>query len=182
MRNHHLSLGLLFGSLLLLGAGCYGPKPANTNTATNTNQPSNVACTQEAKLCPDGSSVGRMPPSCEFAPCPPGAPDKSDLIRVTTPKPGDLVTSPIAITGEARGTWYFEASFPVKLLDADGNEVAAFHAQALGDWMTTDFVPFSASLPFVTPKTATGTLVLQKDNPSGLPEHDDQITIPVRFR
>lgn len=29
-----------------------------------------VACTMEAKICPDGSSVGRMPPNCEFAPCP----------------------------------------------------------------------------------------------------------------
>ncbi len=29
-----------------------------------------VACTMEAKICPDGSSVGRVPPSCEFAPCP----------------------------------------------------------------------------------------------------------------
>ena len=29
-----------------------------------------VVCTLEAKLCPDGSSVGRVPPSCEFAPCP----------------------------------------------------------------------------------------------------------------
>ncbi len=29
-----------------------------------------VACTMEAKTCPDGSSVGRVGPSCEFAPCP----------------------------------------------------------------------------------------------------------------
>lgn len=27
------------------------------------------ACTMEAKLCPDGSSVGRTGPNCEFAPC-----------------------------------------------------------------------------------------------------------------
>ncbi len=29
-----------------------------------------VACTMEAKICPDGSSVGRVGPSCEFAACP----------------------------------------------------------------------------------------------------------------
>ena len=29
-----------------------------------------VACTQEAKVCPDGSTVSRIPPSCEFAACP----------------------------------------------------------------------------------------------------------------
>lgn len=27
-------------------------------------------CTQEAKICPDGSSVGRSGPNCEFAKCP----------------------------------------------------------------------------------------------------------------
>lgn len=29
-----------------------------------------VACTQEAKQCPDGSYVGRTGPNCEFAACP----------------------------------------------------------------------------------------------------------------
>jgi len=33
-------------------------------------QPTSIACTQEAKICPDGSSVGRSGPNCEFAPCP----------------------------------------------------------------------------------------------------------------
>jgi len=29
-----------------------------------------TACTQEAKICPDGSSVGRTGSNCEFTPCP----------------------------------------------------------------------------------------------------------------
>jgi hypothetical protein len=29
-----------------------------------------VACTEEAKICPDGSSVGRVGPNCEFEKCP----------------------------------------------------------------------------------------------------------------
>lgn len=29
-----------------------------------------VACTLDAKICPDGSAVGRVAPNCEFAPCP----------------------------------------------------------------------------------------------------------------
>src|SRR5690606_7013544 len=37
-----------------------------------------------------------------------------DLIRVSTPAAGGTVTSPIRVTGEARGTWYFEGSFPVR--------------------------------------------------------------------
>ncbi|MDP3735123.1 MAG: hypothetical protein Q8R39_01695 [bacterium] len=31
---------------------------------------STQACTEEAKLCPDGSTVGRTGPNCEFAACP----------------------------------------------------------------------------------------------------------------
>lgn len=31
---------------------------------------SKKACTLEAKICLDGTTVGRIPPNCEFAPCP----------------------------------------------------------------------------------------------------------------
>lgn len=111
---------------------------------------------------------------------PPAAQD--ERIRVTAPASGQIVNSPLAITGEARGTWFFEASFPVRLLDANGAVVATHYAQAQGEWMTTEFVPFSSRLEFAAPATDTGMLVLAKDNPSGLPEHDAEIRIPVRFR
>lgn len=32
--------------------------------------PDQTICSTEAKICPDGSSVGRVGPNCEFAPCP----------------------------------------------------------------------------------------------------------------
>tara|TARA_R110002124_G_scaffold225299_2_gene390673 strand:- start:1473 stop:1775 length:303 start_codon:yes stop_codon:yes gene_type:complete len=35
-----------------------------------TAEADSVMCTMDAKLCPDGSSVGRTGPNCEFAPCP----------------------------------------------------------------------------------------------------------------
>ncbi len=38
---------------------------------TKTEEP--IFCTQEAKLCPDGSYVGRTGPNCEFAQCPAAA-------------------------------------------------------------------------------------------------------------
>lgn len=37
-------------------------------TTTKTIVPQ--ACTEEAKICPNGSAVGRSWPNCEFAPCP----------------------------------------------------------------------------------------------------------------
>ena len=48
--------------------------------------------------------------------------------------------------------------------------------------MTENFVPFRTELEFRTPTTERGTLVLEKDNPSGLPENSDELRIPVRFR
>jgi hypothetical protein len=42
--------------------------PSSTPSKNPTEEP--VFCTMDAKLCPDGSSVGRVGPNCEFAPCP----------------------------------------------------------------------------------------------------------------
>ena len=105
--------------------------------------------------------------------------DKSNLIRVYNPKLNQEVSSPLTITGEARGTWYFEATFPVKLLDRNGNILVQSFAQAQGEWMTEDFVPFTAQITFSVSETQNGTLVLEKDNPSGLPENADELRIPV---
>lgn len=107
--------------------------------------------------------------------------EKADLIRVSSPRPNDTVSSPLILEGEARGKWYFEASFPVRILDANGVELGVVPAQAQGEWMTENFVPFKATLSFRAATTQTGTLVFQKDNPSGLPEHDDELRMPIKF-
>lgn len=107
--------------------------------------------------------------------------DKDDMIRISEPRPNTEVKSPLKVTGMARGNWFFEASFPVRLLDGAGKEIAVMPAQAKGEWMTSEFVPFEVTLTFTLPAAGSGTLVLQKDNPSGLPEHDDELRIPVTF-
>lgn len=111
-----------------------------------------------------------------------GTETSSPLVKLTTPRPNTEVQSPLLVKGEARGNWYFEASFPVRLLDGNGKELIVVPAQAQGEWMTTEFVPFEVTLTFGTPETETGTLILEKDNPSGLPEHADEVRIPVRFK
>lgn len=114
-------------------------------------------------------------------PDPHGPEAKAGLITVAAPVASTKVSSPLSVTGEARGFWYFEASFPVELLDANGASLAIGVAQAQADWMTEDFVPFAATLTYPAPSTATGTLMLRKDNPSGMPENDDWLAIPVTF-
>lgn len=106
-----------------------------------------------------------------------------NVIVLDQPTPGSRVMSPLVVSGKARGTWFFEASFPVTLKNASGVVIAQAPAQAQSDWMTTEFVPFKVTLTFATqPSGSRGTLILQKDNPSGLPEHDDSRQITVFFK
>lgn len=106
-----------------------------------------------------------------------------ERIKVVSPKAGQSITSPLEIKGEARGNWFFEASFPVMLTNWDGLIIAEGVAQAEGEWMTEEFVPFKAMLEFTKPEYGErGTLILKRDNPSGLPEHDAAVEIPVVFK
>ncbi len=156
-----------------------------------------VACTMDAMQCPDGSYVGRTGPNCEFV-CPalPEVADdlqahidsKADLIQLASPVPNGVIGSPLTLSGQARGYWFFEASFPFVLTNWDGLIIAQGIATADGDWMTEEFVPFTASLEFTNPYEAgqqdfmkRGSLILQKDNPSGLPENDNALEIPIYF-
>jgi len=105
---------------------------------------------------------------------------KQDLIQISSPRPGEVVSSPLRITGQARGVWFFEATFPVVLVDWDGRIIAESFAIADGEWMTENFVPFTATLIFEKPTYGKKmTLILRKDNPSGLPEHDDALEVPI---
>ena len=121
------------------------------------------------------------PRVADFAP-------KPDLIRVDSIEPGEVVSSPRELRGEARGYWFFEASFPVILTNWDGLIIAEGYATAEDSWMTEDFVPFVATIEFVSPYQegdedfmSRGTLILKKDNPSGLPENDDALELPILF-
>jgi hypothetical protein len=139
-----------------------------------------VGCTMEAKICPDGTAVGRSGPDCSFTACP-SAPNGNGMIRITSPEADVVAGSPVTIRGEARGGWYFEGSFPVRVVDGNEKVLGTATARALGEWMTTEFVPFEATISFAAPETATGTLILEKDNPSGLPENADEFRLPVKF-
>ncbi|MBX3203486.1 MAG: hypothetical protein KF764_00395 [Labilithrix sp.] len=52
----------------LVACGPPEPTKAPAPEGPAVNEPK--ACTQEAKLCPDGTAVSRTGPNCEFAACP----------------------------------------------------------------------------------------------------------------
>jgi Immunoglobulin-like domain of bacterial spore germination len=102
-------------------------------------------------------------------------------IVVFIPSSGEMVSSPLHISGEARRNWFFEASAPVELRDTSGTVLAHGSAQAQGDWMTSNYVPFVATLTFTTPTSTTGLLVLKNDNASGELANQKELDIPLRF-
>ena len=137
---------------------------------------------EDSWICVNGEWIKHGNPSAPKPdrPCGKTQPKVNDII-VSQPQSNDCITSPLVVTGEARGWWYFEGDFPLHLEDATGQILSQGVAQAQSDWMTENFVPFTATLIFSTPTTASGTLVLEKDNPSGLLENAAEIRIPVRF-
>ncbi len=102
-----------------------------------------------------------------------------DMIKVNNPSPGSTIGKSFTVTGEARGYWYFEASFPVLLKDKNGKVIASVPAQAQGEWMTENFVPFKADIKVPENFSGPATLVLKNDNPSGLPEKDASVSFPI---
>lgn len=105
----------------------------------------------------------------------------TNLIEIDAPQANAQISSPVTVSGKARGPWYFEASFPVQILDANGKQLGQAPVQAKGEWMTEEFVPFEGKVTFSKPTTQTGFVVFHKDNPSGLPESEQEIRVPVRF-
>lgn len=103
-------------------------------------------------------------------------------IEVKHPQPGEEITSPYIITGKARGNWYFEGDFPIFLVDEANNEIAIAIAKAQEDWMTEEYVNFKAELIFEKPKTKKAFLKFERSNPSGKPEFDEFIKVPVTIK
>lgn len=68
---------LIILSVVVAGAGIavYTLRPSSVPTEP-------VACTMDAKICPDGSAVGRSGPKCEFAPCPKQASYRSAVYEI----------------------------------------------------------------------------------------------------
>ena len=118
-------------------------------------------------------------PSTSTTPAPAGEEPLSARVSVSSPASGTTVGKSFAVVGEAPGNWYFEASFPIQVRDKDNNKIGQTIGQAQSDWMTTAQVPFSATMTLDASYSGPATLVLLRDNPSGLPENDDAVSIPI---
>lgn len=104
------------------------------------------------------------------------------VIELDEPDTDSPLRSPVTVKGYAPGTWFFEASMQITLQNDKGEQLASGIVTAQTDWMTTKMVEFTGKLTFTNPPSGTeGRLIFHKENPSGDPERDEQVSIPVIF-
>lgn len=152
---------IIIAAAIVLGGGAlyYGKK---------SSVPKPVACTLEAKQCPDGSYVSRTGPNCEFAACTGvGNGVFSGKISIGPICPVERIDVPCPVPPEA----YAAREFLV--LSGDQKQtIASFHADARGN--------YSVSLPsgtYVVVSAKTGIGYMSKDLPSTITIEAGQTTI-----
>lgn len=100
---------------------------------------------------PAASASVTMGPS--VSPSIPPSPGTKPAIVVKAPRPQEEIVSPVTVSGTAE---VFEGTVTIRLLDADGNELAAMRTQA--SCGTGCRGTFSVKLAFFTPRWQTGTV------------------------
>jgi hypothetical protein len=122
---------------------------------------------------PSSLSVAKIP---TITPTPSLSPVISLSPNISTP-----LSSPQKIIGLIDKSWVFEAAFPIELFNSQNKNLFQGSASA-PDWLegTSTFTQFSATLKFST-TDKSGYLKIKNDNPSGLPQNDKSISIPVIF-
>ncbi len=164
--------------LVLLGGGCAGEPDVEVTVSNSVF----LACQEGggtvSNSYPRQCTKGNVLSEEEYGG---NAGAKVDMIKLDQ-NPIAPVKDSITLKGQARGGWYSEAQFPVSVLDKSGKEIGTGTAHAEGEWMTEDFVPFSVTVTFTGAQPySLGRVLLKKDNPSGLPENDDSLIIPITF-
>ena len=104
----------------------------------------------------------------------------TDELYLFAPQSNEMIASPQNVAGWLDNSWAFEGNFVISLFDGNNKEIYRGPA-SMPDWMTPGLSGFTALMKFNSPTTPTGTLRIENDNPSGLPEHDKHIDIPVQF-
>ena len=98
------------------------------------------------------------------------------VIWVTSPQPGDKVSSPLKVTGTAR---VFEATVNLRVLDKDGNKLAETHTMATAG--APERGTFETDIEFPKPSTDKGYVEALWYSPKDGSELD-KVRVPVRFK
>ncbi len=101
-----------------------------------------------------------------------------DKITVSTPRPGDMVSSPLFIRGSAPADWFDETTILVEALSANGTVLGTKLLDAKKTIVGDKNYPFEGSVSFGEPAFgSSGTIVIHKAN-----SFTEELRIPVRFK
>ena len=105
-----------------------------------------------------------------------------EMPTISSPSANMKVTSPLKITGTVPAGWMFEGVFPIKLVDSNKKLIVQGQAKEkiAGSWQSGNPVDFTATLTFKT-ASGSGLLILENDNPSGLPANSKTFELPIKF-
>ncbi len=112
-----------------------------------------------------------LPPRDEAA----GPAQESGNFRVTSPRPGETIESPVRIVGKARA---FEATFDIEI--EDGHNVLARQTVRARD-AAPAWGEFEVSVPFERPTSPAGAIIFVTYSPADGSRREELI-LPVRFR
>lgn len=108
--------------------------------------------------------------------------EKGNKLVLENLKDGDIVDEGFEVKGKVSGEWFFEGTFPVRVLNEQGEIIKSLSATTQDDWRTSDLVSFTFKLDTQLEQESIVVLRFEKSNPSGLEENDDyaQVTITIK--
>ncbi|MDQ3075805.1 MAG: Gmad2 immunoglobulin-like domain-containing protein [bacterium] len=103
----------------------------------------------------------------------------ADLVSFSI-KPNTKVPKGIlSYRGSIKGAYFFEANILINILDANKKLLKASNAMATTEWMTVEPVEFEGNISFAGLPSGPAYFEIHNDNPSGLPENDKSVLIPI---
>ncbi len=108
--------------------------------------------------------------------------EKGSILILDNIKDGDTVDEGFQIKGRVSGEWFFEGTFPVRVLNTQGEIIESLIAASEGGWMTSNLVDFTFTLDLDLDKESIVKIVFEKSNASNLVENDDSASITVTVK
>lgn len=102
-----------------------------------------------------------------------------ELATVDAPAANARVTSPLALSGSAPPSWYFEEQFDAVLIGDDGTVYAQAPARASSEAQGDAARPFTGEITFTVSADTPATLLLQEQSAGEDDGSQAEVRVPV---